>query len=73
MLDFNYSFVFGSVYLNDLVKKFGGFYIMIVVVYNVGGSWVWDWVCIYGDFCSFWVDMFDWIENVLFSEMWNYI
>lgn len=71
--DPNYSFVLGSVHLNDLVKKFGGSYIMTAAAYNAGGSRVRDWIRTYGDPRSPRVDTLDWIENVPFSETRNYI
>ncbi len=71
--DPNYSFVLGGVHLNDLVKKFGGSYIMTAAAYNAGENRVREWIRTFGDPRSARVDTIDWIEQVPFSETRNYI
>lgn len=65
--------ILGGVYLDILLWQFNGSYIMIVVVYNVGVLCLQCWIGEYGDFCVGEVDLVDWVEFILFSEMWNYV
>jgi soluble lytic murein transglycosylase len=63
----------GRLYLEKLIKRFEGSYIMAVAAYNAGPSRVRDWVILYGDPRSSNTDPIDWVENIPFEETRNYV
>lgn len=63
----------GRLYLDQMIQRFGGSYIMAVAAYNAGPSRVRDWSNLYGDPRSPEIDAVDWIENIPFNETRNYV
>lgn len=63
----------GRLYLDKLISRFNGSYIMAVAAYNAGPSRVRDWVILYGDPRLPETDAIDWIENIPFNETRNYV
>jgi hypothetical protein len=63
----------GKLYLEQLINRFNGSYIMAVAAYNAGPSRVRDWVTLYGDPRLPETDAIDWIENIPFNETRNYV
>lgn len=63
----------GRLYLEKLIDRFNGSYIMAVAAYNAGPSRVRDWVILYGDPRLPETDAIDWIENIPFNETRNYV
>lgn len=63
----------GRLYLEKLIDRFNGSYIMAVAAYNAGPSRVRDWVILYGDPRLAETDAIDWIENIPFDETRNYV
>ncbi|WP_374656088.1 lytic transglycosylase domain-containing protein [Dongia sp.] len=63
----------GRLYLEKLIDRFGGSYIMAVAAYNAGPSRVRDWTILYGDPRSADTDAIDWVENIPFDETRNYV
>lgn len=63
----------GRLYLDKLISRFNGSYIMAVAAYNAGPSRVRDWVILYGDPRLPETDAIDWVENIPFNETRNYV
>jgi soluble lytic murein transglycosylase len=63
----------GRLYLEKLIDRFNGSYIMAVAAYNAGPSRVRDWVILYGDPRLAETDAIDWVENIPFDETRNYV
>jgi soluble lytic murein transglycosylase len=71
--DGSYNVTLGRAYVDDLLNRFGGSYILMAVAYNAGPSRARDWIYTYGDPRQRGVDVIDWIESVPFDETRNYI
>ncbi len=71
--DGNYNVTLGRAYVDDLLNRFGGSYILTAAAYNAGPSRARDWIYTYGDPRQRGVDVIDWIESVPFDETRNYI
>jgi soluble lytic murein transglycosylase len=71
--DSNYNVTLGRAYVDDLLNRFGGSYILTAAAYNAGPSRARDWIYTYGDPRLPDVDVIDWIESVPFDETRNYI
>ncbi len=63
----------GSAYVQDLLDRFGGSYVMSIAGYNAGPGRVASWVRQYGDPRSEAVDVVDWIELIPVYETRNYV
>ncbi|MBL8709745.1 MAG: lytic transglycosylase domain-containing protein [Rhodospirillaceae bacterium] len=63
----------GRLYLEEMIERFSGSYIMAVAAYNAGPSRVREWVNLYGDPRQSDTDAIDWIENIPFNETRNYV
>ncbi|WP_133613796.1 lytic transglycosylase domain-containing protein [Dongia mobilis] len=63
----------GRLYLDQLIERFGGSYIMAIAAYNAGPSRVRQWSDLYGDPRQAEIDAIDWIENIPFNETRNYV
>ncbi|WP_374382907.1 lytic transglycosylase domain-containing protein [Dongia sp.] len=63
----------GRLYLEKLIDRFNGSYIMAVAAYNAGPSRVRDWTTLYGDPRMAEIDAIDWVENIPFEETRNYV
>lgn len=71
--DPDYNVRLGQAYLNELLERFGGSYILALAAYNAGPSRVQSWINLFGDPRNPAVDPIQWIERVPFSETRNYI
>ncbi|MEA1676263.1 lytic transglycosylase domain-containing protein [Nitrospirillum sp. BR 11163] len=63
----------GSVFVQDLLDRFGGSYILAIAAYNAGPGRVANWLRDYGDPRIEAVDPVDWIETLPFYETRNYV
>lgn len=71
--DSNYNITLGRAYLDGLLDRFGGSYVLAAAAYNAGPTRARDWIYTYGDPRTGEVDVIDWIESVPFDETRNYI
>lgn len=63
----------GRLYLEQMIERFSGSYIMAIAAYNAGPSRVREWTNLYGDPRAIDTDAIDWIENIPFNETRNYV
>jgi soluble lytic murein transglycosylase len=63
----------GRAYLDKLIDRFDGSYLLATAAYNAGPSRVRDWISAYGDPRQADTDVVDWIESLPFDETRNYI
>jgi peptidoglycan lytic transglycosylase len=68
-----YNANLGSHFLDHLLGRYDGSYIMTFAAYNAGPSRVADWVKRYGDPRDPDVDAVNWIEQIPFTETRNYV
>jgi soluble lytic murein transglycosylase len=68
-----YNAKLGSHFLDHLLDRFDGSYVMTFAAYNAGPSRVVDWVEKYGDPRDAQVDAVNWIELIPFTETRNYV
>lgn len=68
-----YNLALGEAFLNRLLDRFGGSYILATAAYNAGPARVNQWLDTLGDPRSRTVDPVDWIESIPFSETRNYV
>jgi soluble lytic murein transglycosylase len=73
LFDATYNMRLGTAHLQDLLREWGGSYILTIASYNAGGGNVENWVADYGDPRSPTVDPIDWIELIPFAETRNYV
>jgi soluble lytic murein transglycosylase len=71
--DPDYNVRLGQAYLDELLDRFGGSYILALAAYNAGPRRATSWIDLHGDPRDPSVDPIDWIERVPFSETRNYI
>jgi soluble lytic murein transglycosylase len=71
--DSHYNITLGRAYLDDLLSRFGGSYVLMAAAYNAGPSRVRDWMVTYGDPRLRATDVVDWIESIPFDETRNYV
>lgn len=70
----NHNIQLGSAYLDRLLQKFGGSYVMTIAGYNAGPGRVDTWVRQFGDpRIGSDLDQIDWIEMIPISETRNYV
>jgi soluble lytic murein transglycosylase len=70
--DPSYNLKLGRGFLDDLVDRFGGSYLLAVAAYNAGPSRAVQWIRDYGD-PRVDEDPVDFIESIPFSETRNYV
>lgn len=70
--DPEYNLRIGRGFLDDLVDKFGGSYVLATAAYNAGPSRAREWISELGDPRGQ-VDPVDWIESIPISETRNYV
>jgi soluble lytic murein transglycosylase len=63
----------GTAYVQDLLDRFGGSYVLAVAAYNGGPGRVASWVRQYGDPRTDATDVVDWIELIPVYETRNYV
>lgn len=72
--DAAYNIRLGSAYLQRLLDRYDGTYVLSIAAYNAGPSRVSEWIRRYGDPREGDSDaMIDWIERIPFSETRNYV
>ena len=71
--DPGYNIRLGSAYLQGLIDRFRGSYILAIAGYNAGPSRSAEWIRTFGDPRDADVDVIDWIESIPFSETRNYV
>jgi len=71
--DASYNIALGRAYLDELLGRFGGSYVLTAAAYNAGPNRVRDWISTYGDPRQRSVDVIDWIESIPFDETRNYV
>jgi len=71
--DPGYNIRLGRAYLNEMIERFGGQYVLAIAAYNAGPQRVNQWIARYGHPASPDVDVVDWIEKIPFSETRNYV
>lgn len=71
--DSGYNISLGRAYLNELLGKFGGSYVLAIAGYNAGPGRAVEWLGKNGDPRRKDVDTIDWIESIPFSETRNYV
>lgn len=63
----------GAAYLQELLQRYGGSYILAIAAYNAGPGRVSSWLNTYGDPRSSTVDVVDWLETMPIYETRNYV
>jgi soluble lytic murein transglycosylase len=73
LTDPHYNITLGRAYLDDLIERFGGSYVMAVAAYNAGPARVAEWKLNMGDPRAQGVDVIDWVESIPFNETRSYV
>lgn len=63
----------GQAYLGEMIRDFGGSYVLALAAYNAGPSRARSWIRANGDPRDKEVEVVDWIEMIPFSETRNYV
>lgn len=71
--DPKFNITLGRAYLDKMVERFGGSYLLATAAYNAGPNRVRQWIDTYGDPREADVDVVDWIESIPFDETRNYV
>ena len=71
--DRRYNLTLGRAYLQSLIDRYGGSYVLAVAAYNAGPARVSQWVHDLGDPRSKEIDVIDWVESIPFGETRTYI
>jgi soluble lytic murein transglycosylase len=71
--DPKFNITLGRAYLDGLVERFGGSYVLATAAYNAGPNRVRQWMETYGDPRQADTDVVDWIESIPFDETRNYV
>lgn len=71
--DAGYNTTLGTRYLQRMIERFDGSYVLALCAYNAGASRAWKWTSDWGDPRQPDVDMVDWIELIPFEETRNYV
>jgi peptidoglycan lytic transglycosylase len=71
--DPDYNLRLGQAYLEELLERFDGSYILALAAYNAGPSRAESWIKSFGDPRDPGVDAINWIERIPFSETRNYV
>ncbi len=71
--DPNYNVRLGQAYLNELLERFDGSYILALAAYNAGPARADRWIQEYGDPRVSDAEAINWIERIPFSETRNYV
>ena len=73
LADANFNLTLGSAYLDKMLEKFTGSYVLSIAAYNAGPTRVSQWLNDHGDPRTDAVDVVDWIELIPFGETRNYV
>lgn len=68
-----YNMTIGSLYLNKLLEKFNGSYVLSIASYNAGPGRIGQWTELYGRPGSNPHEVIDWIERIPTTETRNYV
>ena len=60
-------------YLEELLDRFSGSYVLSIAAYNAGPARVHQWVDSFGDPRTKTIDVIDWVESIPFTETRNYV
>jgi soluble lytic murein transglycosylase len=71
--DPKFNVTLGRAYLDNLVDRFDGSYLLATAAYNAGPGRVRQWIDQYGDPRAADTDVVDWIESIPFDETRNYV
>lgn len=71
--DPDYNVRLGTTYLQELIDRFGGSYVLAIASYNAGSGRVGNWLKEFGDPRASGVDVVDWIETIPIYETRNYV
>ena len=73
LTDPQYNLTLGRAYLEDMLDRFGGSYVLAVAAYNAGPGRVVEWEQDMGDPRAKNVDVIDWVESIPFRETRTYV
>ncbi len=73
LTDPEYNLTLGRAYLEDMLDRFGGSYVLAVAAYNAGPARVSEWEQSMGDPRATQVDVIDWVESIPFRETRTYV
>jgi len=73
LTDPQYNLTLGRAYLEDMLGRFGGSYVLAVAAYNAGPARVSEWEHEMGDPRAKDVDVIDWVEGIPFRETRSYV
>jgi soluble lytic murein transglycosylase len=73
LTDSRYNLTLGRAYLDELLSRFAGSYVLSIASYNAGPGRVGEWIETFGDPRTKSVDVIDWIESIPFAETRNYV
>lgn len=71
--DPDYNVTLGSWYIQDMIERFNGSYVLATAAYNAGPSRVQGWLRQFGDPRAEGIDPVDWIELIPIYETRNYV
>ncbi|MFQ5783465.1 MAG: lytic transglycosylase domain-containing protein [Alphaproteobacteria bacterium] len=71
--DADYNLTLGRAYIEDLLEKFDGSYVLALAAYNAGTRRATRWIKQYGDPRAGEIDPIDWVELIPLSETRNYV
>jgi peptidoglycan lytic transglycosylase len=71
--DASYNLTLGQAFLDRLLGRFGGSYVLAAAAYNAGPARVKQWLDAFGDPRDHAVDPVDWIESIPYPETRNYV
>ena len=73
LVDANFNLTLGTAYLDKMLDKFAGSYVLSIAAYNAGPNRVAQWISEHGDPRDGSIDVVDWIELIPFGETRNYV
>ncbi len=73
LTDPEYNLTLGRAYLEDMLDRFGGSYVLAVAAYNAGPARVAEWEHDLGDPRATQTDVIDWVESIPFRETRTYV
>ena len=73
LVDANFNLTLGTTYLDKMLDKFSGSYVLSIAAYNAGPNRVAQWLAEHGDPRDGSIDVVDWIELIPFGETRNYV
>ena len=71
--DPDYNIRLGRAYLQSLIERYDGTYVLALAAYNAGPHRVDRWLAKHGDPRGGTIAVVDWIERIPFSETRNYV